>query len=388
MRQSTPSFAAFGAQFMWIRSRLLLLLLPLVCGGPPAMAMHKCVDADGNVTYSQTACEEPQGRPPPVAADKPGAAARSGDVLCDRVQAYALELAHGMLAGVGLDRALAVLGGRGGADYRGSHAGSGSRGAAAIVGDDALEIINHVFAFAGRGEQDPERIAESAADQCRRGRFDFERGAPGGADGLRRTAGSGILLNPQGVVLTADSVIAECGGLRSFRGGAWHDTRVLRRDAVVGLALLVADGLHGRPGVFAEGDGPMPATVQVVSLPLRGVLSGEPSLAEARVQRPAADVAGALISAVVPDPAARQPLSLPPAPALPGSPLIGDGGLIAGMLVPGQDGRLDALPTAAVRHFLAGADVSHFGAAALGPLTTQEIRRRAAGFTVHVECLP
>jgi hypothetical protein len=369
---------------MWIRHCLLLLLL---CGAQPAVAMHKCVDADGNVTYSQTACEEPRGRAPSL-PEVPGGgalAAPAGDVLCDRVQAFALELAHGMVAGVTLNRAMAVLGGRGGRDDRSGHAALGSRG---IVGDDALEIINHVFAFAGRGELDPERIAASAAEQCRGGGFDFERGAPGGAEGLRRMAGSGILLNPQGVLLTADSVIAECGGLRSFRGGGWHDTRVLRRDSALGLAVLVADGLHGRPGVFAEGDAPLPPTLQAVSLPLRGVLSGEPSIAEATLQPPAADVVGALIAAVVPDAAAPLPLSLPPGPALSGAPLIGDGGLIAGIVLPAADGGFEVLPTAAVRRFLAAADVSHFGAAALGRLTQQETRRRAAGFTVHVECVP
>jgi len=209
---------------------------------------------------------------------------RGATALRNARQAFALELAHGMVAGVTLNRAMAVLGGRGGRDDRSGHAALGSRG---IVGDDALEIINHVFAFAGRGELDPERIAASAAEQCRGGGFDFERGAPGGAEGLRRMAGSGILLNPQGVLLTADSVIAECGGLRSFRGGGWHDTRVLRRDSALGLAVLVADGLHGRPGVFAEGDAPLPPTLQAVSLPLRGVLSGEPSIAEATLQPPA-----------------------------------------------------------------------------------------------------
>ncbi|WP_295881930.1 DUF4124 domain-containing protein [uncultured Thiohalocapsa sp.] len=391
---------------MWLRSCSTALLL-CCFGAPLAAGMHKCVDADGNVTYSQTACQAPPGATPrrvsaaaEAAADGSGAA--QGDVLCERVRAFALELAVAMRQGVGLDRTVAVLGGRAdpaGVTARyGSSAGTGSR---RIIGDDALEIINHVFAFAGRGAVEPASIADSAAQQCLRGRFEFERGAPGGADGLRRSAGSGILLNPQGMVLTADRLIAECRGLRAYRDGAWQDARVLRRAPALDLAVLVADGLHGRPAVLTDADGVEAQRLFAASLPLRGVLTGEVSVMDVAPSDAAAgDGAGrgsasapagrqGAATSGLPVPESALPISLPDGPARLGAPLIGSGGLVAGVTVAGADaGTFAAVPAPVLRRFLADAGVAFYSAAALGRLTLEEVRRRAAGFTVHLECMP
>jgi hypothetical protein len=387
---------------MWPLSSLLLLLL--LGTSPLAVGMHKCVDADGNVTYSQTACEEPTGSPPRETAARSSvpevvAGTAVGDVLCDRVHDFALELAEAMRDGVGLDRAVAILGGR--ADPAGFDSNYGGRvgsGTVTILGDDALEIINHVFAFAGRGAVEPARIAESAVSQCRRGRFDFERGAAGGAAGLRRRAGSGILLNAQGMVLTADRLIAECGRLRVYRGGTWHDARLLRRAPASGLVVLLADGVQGRPAVFTDADAPASGRLNAASLPLRGVLTGSVTVADAIVgrDRPASHVqasdgfladAGLAVTAG----AGILPLlDLPPGPAWVGAPLLDDAGLVGGIVLPGAAEGMEPVfkPAPALRRFLRADAIAHFSAAGLGQLTRAEVRRRAAGFTVHVECMP
>ncbi|MCG6941606.1 MAG: DUF4124 domain-containing protein [Thiohalocapsa sp.] len=385
------------------------MLSLLLSGAPVASAMYKCVDADGNVTYSQTACEEPSGaafraaaaRPTPhVDADAGMDGGGSDDVLCDRVRDFALELAWAMRQGVGIDRAVSILSGRADpssfADGYGRRAGRGSR---SILGDDVLEIINQVFAFAGRGTSDPAGIAEAAARRCLQGRFEFDRGAPGGTDGLRRAAGSGILLNPQGMVLTADRLIADCGRLRVYRGGAWHEASLLHRDSAVGLAVLLADDLHGRPAVFAVADKPSDQMLFAMTLPLRGVLSGEVGLADADVDMssaaaPAApvssDAAANAAAATEIDAARPLPLALEPGPAQLGAPLLNSAGLLSGLALPPADdgGPPRLMPAGALLRFLTSADIAHYSAAGLGKLTRQELRRRAAGFTVHVECLP
>lgn len=386
---------------MWLRSSLLLLLLG---SSPLAAGMHKCVDADGNVTYSQTACEEPTGSPPPVTVGQPPvpeivAGTATGDVLCDRVHDFALELAEAMQDGVGLDRAVAILGGRAdAAGFDSNYGGRAGSGTVTILGDDALEIINHVFAFAGRGAVEPARIAESAVSQCRRGRFDFERGAPGGAAGLRRRAGSGILLNAQGMVLTADRLIAECGSLRVYRGGTWHDARLLRRSPASGLVVLLADGVRGRPAVFTDADASATGRLNAVSLSLHGVLTGTLAVADALVgrdRRVAPDQAGGgplaeMRPASLAGPGTLRPLDLPPGPAWAGAPLLNDAGLVAGMVLPGAAEGMEPvfMPAPALREFLRADAIAHFSAAGLGQLTHDEVRRRAAGFTVHVECMP
>jgi hypothetical protein len=380
------------------------LLLLLLGSSPIAAGMHKCVDADGNVTYSQTACEEPTGSPPPVTAARSSArevvaGTAAGDVLCDRVHDFALELAEAMRDGVGLDRAIAILGGR--ADPAGFDNGYGGRsgsGTVTTLGADALEIIDHVFAFAGRGAVEPARIAESAVSQCRRGRFGFDRGAPGGADGLRRRAGSGILLNAQGMVLTAERLIAECGGLRVYRGGDWHDARLLRRAPASGLVVLLADGVQGRPAVFTDADAPATGRLNAASLPLRGVLTGTVTVADTvvGVDRPAARgqtgdglAAKAGLEATAGAGIPRL-LDFPPGPAWTGAPLLDDAGLVGGMMLPGATVPTEPvfMPAPTLREFLRADAIAHFSAAGLGQLTRDEVRRRAAGFTVHVECMP
>jgi hypothetical protein len=359
--------------------------------------MHKCVDADGSVTYSQTACEEPAAaRLRGPVADAPGpemnAAVAQADVLCDRVHDFALELAEAMQEGVGRDRALAILGGR--SDSAGFRTGTGS---VTILGDDALQIINHVFAFAGRGAVEPARIAESARSQCRRSRFDFERGAHGGAEGLSRRAGSGILLNAQGMVLTADLAISECGGLRVYRDGGWHDARVLRRAPASGLVVLVAEGIRGRPAVFSDADAPATGRLHAASLPLRGVLTGRVSVADAAVGEvgaaPPAMVGGGATAAAgvnaVAGSGTLRSLSLPSGPAQAGGPLLNNAGLVGGMVLPGPAGMAPVfMPAPALRELLSADAIAHYSAAGLGQLSRDEVRRRAAGFTVHVECMP
>lgn len=162
----------------------------------------------------------------------------------------------------------------------------GRRGSRSIAGDDALEIVNQVFALGAWGVEEPARIADTTARQCRQGRIDFDRGARGGADGLRSSAGSGRVLNPQGMILAEDRLIAESGRLRVYGDGAWHNARLLRRDPALDLVVLLADGLRGRPAVFALDKEPPTETLLDSGLPLRGVLTGEVTVAEGEVGAP------------------------------------------------------------------------------------------------------
>ncbi len=383
---------------MWLRSCWVSLLL-YVSGVPLAAGMHKCVDADGNVTYSQTACEQTPGGAKPgrsvtARADTAGVGAGQGDVLCERVRAFALELAEAMREGVGLDRAVAILTRRPVLpSAAGPYGGTETTRRRRITGDDVLEVINHVFAFAGRGAVDSSRIADSAAQQCLRGRFDFARGAPGSAAGLRLAAGSGILLNPQGMVLTAERLVADCRGLRVYDDGTWRDAGLLRRDPPAGLAVLVAEGLRGRPAVLTDGSASPQSQLFAATLPLRGVLSAAVSIVDAAVAAagdgdPAAADGARARGAEAPAGDGHWALSLPEGSAQWGAPLLGSGGLVVGIALPDDEGGARALPAAALRDFLSAADLPFYSAAALGELTREEVRRRAAGLTVHVECMP
>jgi hypothetical protein len=199
-------------------------------------------------------------------------------------------------------------------------------------------------------------------------------------------------LNPQGMLLTADRLISDCRSLRVFLDRTWRDAAVLRRDPNLGVSVLLASGLRGRPAVFADAPIAPGEPVFAASLPLRGVLTGTVSVAEGNIA-PATATSAAPLTDVDPTNTGADalPLNLPPTAAPAGAPLLNSGGLVAGISLGAPDGTSatpSALTTAALREFLQAANIAHFEAAALGPLTPQELRRRAAGFTVHVECAP
>ena len=377
------------------------LLSLLLCTAPFATAMNKCVDAAGNVTYSQTACDAPLDAAAPlgVAVGPESPAQGAGgipvddeDSLCGRVRGFALELAWAAQQRIGADQLVASLGGRDDSDRYDRRGGAGTGG---IVGDDVLEIVQRVFALASQGAETPAQIADAVARQCVEGRIDFDRRSPGGADGLRLRAGSGILLNPQGLVLTADRLVTNCRRLRVSRGGAWYQAGLVRRDPDAGLIVLLADGLYGRPAVFALDDAPPEDPLFAVTLPLRGVLTGDVGIAAADAA-PSGSTASPAPSAGDSTPAgagasgASRSLALEPGPAQDGAPLLDSAGLVAGMvLLPTADGAApQAVPASALRSFLSSADIAHYSAVGLGKLTRDELRRRAAGFAVHVECQP
>jgi hypothetical protein len=373
---------------------MLLRSLLLVCvlwHAQLAVGMHKCVDADGNVTYSQTACEQssadrPDGPQAPGAVSAGHSVSASGQAesRCDHVRGFALELAEAMRHGVQLDQAVAILGGR--------------TGPAGILGDDTLEIANYVYAFAGRGAGDPARVADSTVEYCRRGKFAFDAGAPGDADRLPRESGSGILLSPQGMVLTVDRLVAACRSLRLYREGAWYEAQLLRREPDLDLAILVAQGLRGRPAVLADAAESQAGPLLAASLPLRGVLMGRVSLAEVAEAPGTADVAasrglaaGTASGAAPAQDAGVEPLlHLTSGSAQAGAPLLTSSGLVAGMaLATAEEGApLRLMWTRALRRFLDAANIDYYSASGLGELNREELRRRAAGFTVHLACLP
>jgi hypothetical protein len=383
--------------------RVYPLIACLAALAPPASAqLYKCVGPDGGITYSQTACPEPAAsggasadasRRDPV--DQAAVRSMSRPVgrgsVCGRVSEYALEVAVAMRAGVGLQDAFTALGGKwrqrdssyagGSAGYRRSTDGNSGN-----LGDDAAQVVREVFAFSERGELSADLVVDFIDARCQRGELNLTRGTVAGADGIPLLSATGILLNPQGVVLTADAAVRDCSGLRLVGQEGWYAGMVLHRKPELNLALLVASGLRGRPAVFADRDLGEGEFAYLVRRPLRDVLTGDQT-----VEATEAPVAAPDGSPGSPSQASFLSLSLPESPAQTGAPLIGSGGLIAGMVVPTETeagGGYALLRGSAIRALLDAEGIDYYRTAALGRLTEREIGRRAAGFMVHVECLP
>jgi hypothetical protein len=119
-----------------------------------AASLHKCVDADGNVTYRQTMCPSPDDSAATTTSPNAAAGRRDpGAETCDAIRGLAEEVARAMKRGLSSGDAVQALGGAGQIDQ------------------NALEVISYVYSFEGRKGMAVGQIAELAENKCRAGGF-------------------------------------------------------------------------------------------------------------------------------------------------------------------------------------------------------------------------
>jgi hypothetical protein len=142
-------------------ARLPTAILLAAAAFPAAGGLHKCVDADGNVTYRQTMCPAHVDSAPTATSAHAAAGRRDpGAETCDAIRGLAEEVARAMKRGLSSSDAVQALGG------------------AEQIDQNALEVITYVYSFAGRKSTAVGQIAALAAKKCRAGGFSIAASPP------------------------------------------------------------------------------------------------------------------------------------------------------------------------------------------------------------------
>jgi S1-C subfamily serine protease len=348
-------------------------VLALAC--PAFAGLNKCVDADGNVTYRQTACpgsdtaQEIATAPDPTAGRSPGAAA------CGAVRKLAKEAAGAMKEGISAPDVIEHMGGVGGIDPH------------------LLAVVNYVYGFDGQRRTSVAQIAGLAERKCHAGGFGMQRADPGAARQAAKSApatGSGFVVNAGGDVLTNHHVVDGCGSIRVQHGERWHDATLTHSRAGTDLAILRVADLNTRPAVFSSApEATLGETVIAAGYPLQDMLSRQVNVTSGIVSA----------NAGIREEATHMQITVPIQPGNSGGPVLDAQGRVKGVAV----GKLSdsytmrtvgvvpqnvnfAVKGAVVRDFLTDTGIPHQSAPPAGRLSTEAIARQAQGFTVFVEC--
>jgi S1-C subfamily serine protease len=333
------------------------------------------MDADGNVTYRQTACpgsaaaQQMDTAPATRTGRSPGAAA------CRAVHRLADQAARAMKHGLSAPAAIEALGGVGG------------------IGQADLEVVNYVYGFDGQRLTSTAQIASLAERKCLAGGFSIEGAEPQPAQPTTYggpASGSGFVINRQGDVLTNQHVVDGCGSIRVQHGERWYDATLTHARAAADLAILRVGGLNTRPAVFSNAaEANLGETVVAAGYPLQGVLSRQVNITSGIVSARAG----------IQEDATRMQITVPVQPGNSGGPVLGADGQVRGIAVAKLSdaytmratGSLPqnvnfAVKGAVARDFLTDTGTPHHSAPPAGRLSTEAIARQAQGYTVFVEC--
>jgi S1-C subfamily serine protease len=204
-------------------------------------------------------------------------------------------------------------------------------------------------------------------------------------------AGSGIVIDKQGHVLTNDHVVRSCGEVRIRDAAeASSSATVQAHDAANDLALLkVTHASHDAARLRDSGDLRQGEGVTVIGYPLGELMGSGVSV-----------VTGSLTKLVGPgDDSRLLQVSAPVQPGNSGGPLLDNGGNVIGVV----SGTLNsvgiavaagfipqnvnfAIKTTVVRSFLDANRVGYTASAGLSQMTTADIADLARKFTVRIEC--
>ena len=355
-----------------MNARSTLIVIALLFAAPILGEYHKCTDADGNVTYSQTAC------PAARSADRtrmrpsePNPGARGRSAACTTVHQAALRIAQTMQDGVKRADAIALQGGVEGIDDRG------------------LELINHVYRYQDMPAVSAHEAAVYTESHCLAGGFSFSDGNRPATRASSR--GSGFIINRRGTVMTNRHVVKDCDRILVEFGNRAYEATLLHARADTDLAIVQAARLKGQPAMFSANTEATPGeTVVAVGFPLRHTSADQIDIGVGHVNADAG----------VRDDASTMQISVPIQPGCSGGPVIDRFGLIKGVTValPGDDAT--KVPTDAIqqpvglaikgriaRDFLLQTGTPHFVGNSFDSLPPEVIAEDARGYTVLVECL-
>ena len=216
--------------------------------------------------------------------------------------------------------------------------------------------------------------------------------APGTTRMVAR-AGTGIVVDTRGHVLTNNHVVAACGGLRVVdSGGASSPAKLVGADAVNDLALVQASRYGTAAAAFRESRGLRPGEpVVVTGYPLSGLVSQEMAVSTGSLT-----AMGGLAGDT------RQiQISAPVQPGNSGSPVLDETARVIGItssvlnglkLAMATGGAMPenvnfAIKTDVVKLFLETEGVSLQTAAGRTPMSAASVGEAARRFTVKIECL-
>lgn len=347
--------------------------LALAC--PAGAGLHKCVDADGNVTYRQRACPGSDTAEAIATAPDTATGRSPGPVACGAVRRLASEAAQAMKRGLSAPEAIEILGGVGGIEQAN------------------LEVVNYVYGFAGQRLTTPAQIAGLAERKCHAGGFSIEGADPGPAQTVSyggRSTGSGFVVNGQGDVLTNQHVVDGCRSIRVQHGERWYDAALTHSRAGTDLAILRAAGLSARPAVFSSAaEASLGETVIAAGYPLQDVLARQVNITSGIVSA----------NAGVREDATRMQITVPIQPGNSGGPVLDANGQVKGVAVAKLSDAYTMQATGSLpqnvnfavkgtvaRDFLEDTGTAYQSTPPAGRLGTEAIARQAQGFTVFVEC--
>jgi S1-C subfamily serine protease len=206
------------------------------------------------------------------------------------------------------------------------------------------------------------------------------------------STGSGIIIAPNGIILTNEHVVRQCDTLQIVVDSARTLKATLRAaDATRDLALLaVEESLSPAAPVRQDGMPRLGEPVAVIGYPLVNVLSGQPNVSFGHVN----STVGAKSNL------SHMQIDVPIQRGNSGGPVLDAAGNVIGIVV----SKLDALKLAkstgdlpqninfairgdVVRSFLTDQQVAFTASAASLPLANTELARRGAAVTVLVRCI-
>ena len=204
------------------------------------------------------------------------------------------------------------------------------------------------------------------------------------------SSGSGLLVGPDGEVLTNHHVVDGCAQVTVRRSGDAHTATTRESDATNDLALLVASGLSGETAAFsASPQAALGESVTVAGYPFGGLLASDLHVTSGNISA----LAG------LRDDSTRLQITAPVQPGNSGGPLLDESGNVVGVVV----SRLNALGVAratgtipqnvnfaikgsVARMFLEIHGVPCGRADRSEKISTQAVADLARSFTVAVEC--
>jgi hypothetical protein len=219
------------------------------------------------------------------------------------------------------------------------------------------------------------------------------KGAASGTAGTVARAGTGIVIDTQGYVLTDNHVVSACGGLRvTGTDGASASAKLVAADAANDLALLQVSRHWSTSADFQASHGLRPGEpVVVTGFPLSGLVSQEMAVSTGSLT-----ALGGLRGDI------RQiQISAPVQSGNSGSPVMDERGHVIGVTSSVLNGMMVAMATGGaipenvnfaiktdvVRQFLETQRMPLQSGIARTPMSAASVADLARGFTVKIECM-
>lgn len=234
--------------------KTILVTAILFMSAGQALALYKCEDPQGGISYSDKPCvqkEQSRALQGVVATRKNTG---PGEETCRKVQEFGTEVAKLMRKNISSSDVSNHIGGDGAIN--------------AVV----FEVINYVYSFQSSPRVPPGQIGGLSYNKCMGGGFSFPEGMARSGE----SSGTGFIVDNSGHVLTNYHVVEKCSKLVIASGKENHPAELVATNPDWDLALVKAVLPDGRPVSFRGGNAPaLGESVMVAGYPLKGILADD-----------------------------------------------------------------------------------------------------------------